>query len=365
MEDLYGILEVEKTATKEEIKKSYRNLAKKYHPDINKNDKEAEEKFKKVSMAYDILSDDKKRKEYDYGKVNNGFGGGNPFQNFSDIFTGFSDFGFFNNHTKRNQENENLNKNINIRINITLQEAFSGTTKRVKYYQNIMCKDCSGTGCEGKEDKETCQKCKGRGSINVTMGQYISMAITCDECNGVGYKIKNKCKTCNGKRINVVEKTIDIKIPRGIFNGNKIHLKGAGHFYSENNYGDIVALIIVEEDKEIKILNNRETYSEIFIPFSIFICGGKIKFKTLHGIKEYEIDLEKNRIGNGSKLRFNGLGFPEHETSYNYTAHYLRLFVEFPQKIDDEIKEKIKEIEINKETYPKYFEKIGENFNVN
>lgn len=243
----YDILGVSKTASLDEIKKSYRKLAMKYHPDRNPDNKEAEELFKEAAEAYEVLSDQEKRAKYDKfghdGYQNMNYGGGNThhmnmddiFKNFGDIFGGGIDLGdifgggFGGGSAKRKKTGPVAQRGHDVihDITITLQEAYLGTKKEVGYYHAFACKDCSHQGYKNKTDLETCSDCKGMGQVRYQQG-FFSVAQACYKCQGQGFIIKNPCSTCKGQSRKQEFERFSINIPAGIFDGAELRVAGKG-----------------------------------------------------------------------------------------------------------------------------------------
>lgn len=281
MEDLYKILGVSKTATDDEIRKAYKKLAIKYHPDKNPGNKDAEEMFKKVSGAYEVLSNKEKRQQYDMGGMNNPFGnssgfrrpgGGNPFE---DIFGG--GFGFediFGGMGGRQQNPENVVKNINASLNVTFEEAVNGCVKNLTLKTPIICKECKGTGEDVHSKIVTCQTCHGNGYIVDHMNFLNAIRggrMRCPQCNGKGKIFSGKCNHCHGSGKEGLEtRTIKINIPPGAFNGLKLRVSGEGEYNPfGNRKGDLfITLIVPNQSSNGKFTRqadsiNLETFVEI------------------------------------------------------------------------------------------------------
>ncbi|MBQ3490234.1 MAG: DnaJ domain-containing protein, partial [Clostridia bacterium] len=240
MRDYYEVLGVSKSASDDEIKKAYRSLAKKYHPDMNPGDKEAEEKFKEVNQAYAVLSDPEKKARYDqygpeaaegnYGGGGFGdFGGGFGFD-INDIFGDLFGGGFGGGRARKNgpQRGDDLAQ----RITISFEEAAFGCKKDIKYTKIEHCSDCNGNGCAPGSSPKTCSKCNGTGQMRVQQRTPLGVfqtTKTCDACGGAGQTISNPCKKCKGSGMSSVTKTLEVSIPAGIDNGQRISLRGMGN----------------------------------------------------------------------------------------------------------------------------------------
>ncbi|MEJ2665030.1 MAG: DnaJ domain-containing protein [Spirochaetia bacterium] len=233
--DYYEVLGVQRTATKDEIKKAYRKLAIQYHPDRNPGNKDAEEKFKEATEAYEILADDKKRQTYDqFGFAGiEGMGSGahdfsSVFRDFEDIFGDFSGIfdSFFGGGTRRrssSRSNRMRGADLRFDLEIDFQEAVFGTTKEISYQRNDTCSSCNGSGAEGGSGKTMCPSCGGSGQVRRSSG-FFSIASTCPSCRGEGYIIKNPCRVCNGNGLVKKKRVIKVTIPQGIENGRRIHI---------------------------------------------------------------------------------------------------------------------------------------------
>ena len=290
--DYYEVLQISKNATEAEIKKAYRKLALKYHPDRNQGDKEAEEKFKMVNEAYQVLSDPKKRAIYDRygyeGLQNNGFSGFSDISesDLYDIFESFFgdiggfDFGF---SSKKNVQKYPLD--IQIEIEIEFYEAVFGCKKDISYEYFATCKRCDGTGDESKE-LYTCPECKGRGEVYYRQG-FMTFSQTCSRCQGTGRVVKNKCKECHGKGYVKKTQNATINIPAGIDYANRVRVSGLGNERNSQR-GDLYVLVMIKEDEHF-VRDGLDVYIEVPIFFTKAILGGKIKVPTLRG--EAVIDL--------------------------------------------------------------------------
>lgn len=257
--DYYKILEVEKSATQEEIKKSYRKLAAKYHPDRNPGDKVAENKFKEISAAYDVLGDPNKRSNYDRfgsaGASSSGGGGVNMediFENFSDIFEGGGFSSFFGGRNRRggNQRGVNRGEDLQETVHLSLEEIFKGVKKTISIKRYTSCSSCKGSGAKNSSDKVDCFNCKGTGQYrkvaNTFMGDIVTSS-TCEMCLGTGKIIKDKCSTCRGESRIISTENIEIDIPEGVEERTNFVLKGKG---CDPKWGGVAGdLIIVIKEK--------------------------------------------------------------------------------------------------------------------
>lgn len=280
--DYYNILGVDKNASKEDIKKAYRKLAMKYHPDKNPGDKESEEKFKELTSAFDVLSDDNKKKEYDmYGNSGNRFQGyGFSMDDiFGDFFSG-AGFGFdIKNDIKNTRKRGN---DVRITFSVNLSDVIFGITKKIKYERNTKCDRCNGLG---GSDIRTCTTCSGKGvrvmSQNTPFGRF-QQTTTCGECGGNGQKIHNKCVFCGGTGVKKSEEIVDITIPPGVSDGMILTLENYGNFILNGDYGNLLIQINEIPDNKFKRSRNDLFYEEK-ITISDAVLGTKKVINTPHG----------------------------------------------------------------------------------
>lgn len=295
--DYYEVLGVSKGASDADIKKAYRGLAKKYHPDMNPGDKEAEAKFKEVNEAYDVLSDADKRSKYDrYGHAafdpsagggGSGFGGGFGGFDFGDIFSSFFGGGGSTERSRANMAVEG--EDIMARLTISFEEAAFGCKKDVSFARVEVCSDCQGSGAAKGTKPETCQTCRGTGRVTVqqqTMLGYMQTQRACQSCHGTGRIIKTPCKNCNGKGYVKVPKRLEVSIPAGIDSMQRIVLRGQGS--AGRNGGANGDLIIEVRVKEHTIFTRegKNLYCEIPITFSQAALGADIDIPVLGGKTE-------------------------------------------------------------------------------
>ena len=261
--DYYEVLGISKNASEDEIKKAYRSLAKKYHPDMNPGDAEAEARFKEVNEAYDVLSDSDKKAKYDRfghdafdpasgGGGYGGFGGfGGADFDFGDIFSSFFGGGGGSSRSRANAPQEG--DDVGTRVSISFEEAAFGCKKEVSFARIESCPDCGGSGAQGSSDVEKCPECRGLGRVTVrqqTMLGYMQTQRTCQRCAGRGKIIKNPCKNCNGKGRIRINKKLEVNIPSGIDDGQNIILRGQGSAgLNGGPSGNLIIEIRVREDK--------------------------------------------------------------------------------------------------------------------
>jgi molecular chaperone DnaJ len=292
--DYYEVLEVSKSCSGAELKKSYRKLAMKYHPDRNPDDQEAEERFKQINEAYQVLSDDEKRTIYDrYGKAGlEGQGMGGGFGNMDDIMDVFNSMfngggfgGGFGQQTRRDP-NQKYALDFEVELPLSFNEAIFGTQKEIPLKYKTACNDCNGTGAEGGK-LETCDYCQGQGQIIMRQGP-MTFAQTCPKCHGEGRRAATACKSCDGEGYQYEEEKVTINIPAGVDSGNRLRVQGRGNVAKSGSRGDAYVTFIVEEDEHF-IRNGSDIYIEVPVFFTQAILGETITIPTLKGEKELQL----------------------------------------------------------------------------
>ncbi len=296
--DFYEILGVSKSADATEIKKAYRKLAMQYHPDRNPGNKEAEEKFKEAAEAYEVLSDEKKRSQYDqYGHAgyqNMHQGGGSHHMNMDDIFKNFGDiFGGFDFGDIFGQANQTRKKkgptparghDLAQEITLTMKESYLGVTKEISYYHAFACQECQQQGYKNKNDVQSCTTCKGAGQIRFQQG-FFSIAQPCTTCNGQGFIIKNPCTACKGQSRKQEYDRFELKIPKGVFDGAELRLAGkgdAGVFGGPS--GDLFIKIKVLPSPLFKRVEN-DLICTLLVPYSQLVFGSQVEIEHIDGSK--------------------------------------------------------------------------------
>lgn len=341
--DYYEVLGVEKSADQDTIKKAYRTLAKKYHPDINKSP-DAVEKFKEVQEAYEILSDESKKSLYDrYGHAGvdpqaaGGFGGGAGGFNFGDFDVGdiFSSFfgGRGGSNSRRNSPMQGDDKYLQMEISF-LDAAF-GVKKVISLNVDEKCSDCNGTGAKGGSDYETCSQCNGTGTVRSqqrTMFGVFESTTTCPRCNGKGKVIKNKCDTCHGDGYVRKKVNVDVSVPAGINSGQQLRIAGKGERgINGGPNGDLYIEIIVASHKHFTRKAN-DIYVTIPISYVDATLGCKLDVPTIHG--DVTIDVPAG-IQNGQQLRIKGKGIKDLRSN-TLGDEYVILDIKVPTKLTKE-----------------------------
>lgn len=344
--DYYEVLGVSKTATEDEIKKAYRKLSKKYHPDINK-EPGAEEKFKEISEAYEMLSDAQKRAAYDqYGHAANdpnfgaggfgGFGGGGFEDIFSSFFGGGGGFGGFSSgQNRRNMPRQG--SDLQYRIHLTFEEAIFGKKETITYKREAECHSCHGNGAKAGTHPETCSKCHGSGMIQVAQQTMFGRMMTqtaCDQCGGTGQIIKEKCETCHGHGRTQESHKVSVTIPAGVEDGQQMRLSGQGEAgYNGGPYGDLYVVFSVAES-DLFDRDGSEIYYEQPISFVQAALGDEIEIPTVHGKVKLKVPAGTQT---GTTFRLKGKGAPKLRSSSMGDQH-VKVQVLVPKDLSEKQK---------------------------
>lgn len=354
--DYYEVLGVEKNATAEDIKKAYRKLAIKYHPDKNPGNKEAEEKFKEAAEAYSVLSDADKKARYDqFGHA--GVEGAGPdfsggFGNLNDILNdlfggafggGFGGFGGFGGGFSGSQRQQRVyrGRDIRVRVKLTLEEIAKGTEKEISIEKNVPCTECGGKGAKNSSDIQTCPACKGSGQVQRVVNSFLGQTVTystCQQCGGEGKIIKNPCKSCNGTGLVRKRETIKVNIPAGVEAGMQLTVHGEGHAAKNNGInGDLLVVIEEQPHKDLRREGNNLYYTKV-ISIPEAILGTETTIPCLDG--EYKIKVDPG-TQSGEVLRLRGRGLPS-VNGYGGTGDlYVKIAVWVPKKLSKESREAI------------------------
>lgn len=345
----YEVLEVSKTASGEEIKKAYRKKAIQFHPDKNPDNKEAEEKFKEAAEAYEILSNEEKRRRYDQfghagmngGYGNGGFGNGGMsmddiFSQFGDIFGGHFGFGGFGNGGSSRRTNRG--SDLRVKVKLTLKEVSTGVDKKIKVKKYISCSHCKGTGAEGGDAHSTCSTCKGSGHVtrvmNSIFGQMQTTAV-CPSCNGEGKTITKKCPQCAGEGIVRDEEVIALSIPAGVMEGMQLSVSGKGNAARRGGVnGDL--LVVIEEEPHPELLrDHNDLVYNLLLSFPTAAMGGTVEIPTLDGKAKVKLDPGTQP---GKVLRLRNKGLPSIR-SYGTGDLVVNIAVYVPESLTKEQKE--------------------------
>ena len=347
--DYYEVLGVDRNADAATIKKAYRQLAKKYHPDMNPGDKEAEQKFKEAAEAYSVLSDDNKRHQYDqfgHAAFEQGGGGAGGFDfNGADMGDIFGDiFGDLFGGGSRRRANNGPMKGANLRasVRITFEEAVFGCEKELELSLKDECTNCHGTGAKPGTSPETCPKCGGRGQVVMTQQSLFGMVqnvTTCPDCGGTGKIIKEKCTSCGGTGYTSSRKKIKVSIPAGIDNGQCVRFAGKGEPGTNGGpRGDLLVEVVVQRHPIFQ-RQDMNIYSTAPMSFAQATLGGDVRISTIDGDVMYNV---KPGTQTDTRIRLKGKGVPSLRNKSVRGDHYVTLVVQVPTRLNNEAKEALK-----------------------
>lgn len=352
--DYYEVLEVSKSSTADEIKKAYRKVAMKYHPDRNPGDKEAEEKFKEAAEAYEVLSDENKKARYDrYGHqafgpgMGGGFGGGGMnmediFSQFGDIFGsgGFGDF-FGGAQTQRGRGRRGSNLRVKVRLNY--EEIAAGVTKSIKVKKYVQCNSCNGSGAKDRNSIQDCKTCHGTGQVRKVTNTFLGQMQTvtqCPSCNGEGSTITAHCSSCKGEGKVYGEETIDIRIPPGVQDGMQLSMSGKGNAGERGGMsGDLI--ILIEEEKHAELHRDGMNVGyELHISFPEAVFGTTVEVPTIDGRAKIKIPPGTQ---SGKLFRLKGKGFPD-INHYGKGDQLVNVNIWTPQHVSEDEKEALRKM---------------------
>ena len=347
--DYYEVLGVPRDADEAALKKAYRALAKKYHPDTNQGNPEAEAKFKEASEAYGVLSDPEKRRQYDqFGHAafeNGGAGGAGGFDFTGEMGDIFGDlFGdlFGGGRSRRAYNGPMKGANLRTSVRITFEEAVFGTEKEIEMNLKDTCTQCGGTGAKPGTQPQTCPKCGGKGRIVTTQQTMFGMIRNeqvCPDCGGKGTIVKEKCPHCYGTGYTQSRKKIQVSIPAGIDDGQSIRIRGKGELGTNGGErGDLLVEVIVSNHPIFK-RQDVNIYSTVSISFATAALGGPIRIKTVDGEVEYEV---KPGTQTDTRIRLKGKGVPSLRNKSVRGDHYVTLVVQVPERMNEEQKEALR-----------------------
>lgn len=353
--DYYEVLGVDKNADEAAIKKAYRALAKKYHPDMNPGDAEAEKKFKEASEAYAILSDPEKKRQYDqYGHAafEGGAGGAGGFGGFDFNSADFGDifgdiFGDLFGGGRRGRANNGPMKGANLRtsVRITFEEAVFGVDKEIELTLKDECTTCRGTGAKPGTSPETCPKCGGKGQVVFSQQSFfgtVRNVQTCPDCGGSGKIVKEKCTDCHGSGYIANKKKIQVSIPAGIDNGQSVRIREKGEpGVNGGPRGDLLVEVIVQRHPIFQ-RQDYNIYSTVPVSFAVAALGGEVVIDTVDGKVIYDV---KAGIQTDTKVRLKGKGVPSLRNKEVRGDHYVTLVVQVPDKLSHEAKELLKQFD--------------------
>lgn len=382
--DYYDVLGVTKGASAEEIKKAYRKMAIKYHPDKNPGDKQAEDNFKEAAEAYEVLSNPEKKQRYDHyghagvgGAAGGGYGGGG--MNMDDIFSQFGDiFGgggspfesFFGGGGQQSRGGRRVSKgsNLRIKVKLTLEEIANGTEKKIKVNKQIACKTCDGSGAKDRSSISTCNTCGGSGAVrrvtNTILGQMQTTS-TCPTCNGSGQQVTAKCTSCHGEGILRGEETITINIPAGVSDGMQLSMSGKGNAAPHGGVpGDLIILIEEIPHETLKREGNNVVY-DLHLSIIDAALGHSVEVPTIDGKAKIKIEPGTQ---SGKLLRLKGKGIPE-VNSYHRGDEIIHVNIWTPKALSSEERSMLEKLRESPNFKPQpgkhdksFFEKMKEYF---
>jgi len=355
--DYYEILGINKNASKDEIKKAYRQMAMKYHPDKNPDNKEAEEKFKEAAEAYEVLSNEDKKARYDQfghegmrgGFGNQGFTDVNDiFSHFSDIFGGSSIFDdFFGGGGQRGRSQRRSSgrpgSDLRVTLKLTLEEIAAGVTKKLRIKKLVTCDACKGNGAEGGSSKTSCPVCHGSGEVKQVsrsvFGQFVNIT-TCSNCGGEGSVIDNPCRKCRGDGRVKDEVTIKIDVPPGVHEGSYMTLRGQGNVGKRNGRAGDIIVVFQEEEHKYFIREEDDIIYDLHISFSVAALGDEVEVPTLTGKAKLKIE-PGTSAGKLLKMRGKGIKHLNHSSSGD---EYVRININVPKKLSFKEKDLLREL---------------------
>ncbi|MFN0127829.1 MAG: molecular chaperone DnaJ [Verrucomicrobiales bacterium] len=350
--DFYEVLGVDRQASTEDIKKAYRKMAMQYHPDRNPGDKAAEEKFKEIGEAYEILSDDQKRAAYDRfghaafqqgGNAGGGFGGGavDPFEIFREVFGGATGGGgifeeFFNGGGRRTRDGRQRGSDLRYDLQITLEEAASGVEKELELEKLGVCDECAGSGSRGGGTK-TCTTCKGHGQVIASRG-FFQIQQTCPECGGTGQIISNPCGPCHGQGRLTTKSRIKLRIPAGIQQGSRLRSSGNGEAGIRGGTAGDLYVVIHLKEHDVFERDEDDLHCTVPIGFGVATLGGEATVPTLEGRATVKVPPGTQ---SGTIFRLRSKGMPELNSTRRGDL-LVRTQVEVPTRLNSEQREKLR-----------------------
>lgn len=380
--DYYEVLGLKKGASEDEIKKAFKSMARKYHPDLHPDDKEAAEKFKEINEAYEVLSDSEKRARYDQfghagvdpnyggGAGAGGFGGFGGFGDVGDIFDsifggGFGGFGG-GRSTASSANAPHRGGDVNANVTIDFMEACKGAKKKMRVTHMVKCDQCSGTGADANTKTSSCTECHGQGSVRVnqrTPFGVISTTKVCPRCGGKGKIVTNPCSKCRGSGRQRVTTDIELKIPAGIDNGQILRVSGQGDAGLNSGPNGDLNVSVTVRPHELFTRSGNDIFCEIPISYAQAVLGDKVTVPTIKGKVEYEIP-EGTQSGTKFRLRGEGVKYLGRES---YGDQYVTVVVEVPKRLTKQQKELLKKFddcleEKNQAKRQNFFEKLKRRF---
>jgi molecular chaperone DnaJ len=351
--DYYEVLGVEKTASKEELKKAYRKLAMQFHPDRNPDDKDAEEKFKEAAEAYEILSSDEKRANYDRFGHEGLRGGQQGFSDINDIFSHFSDiFGgasifddFFGGGQRRTRRRTGgtPGSDLKVTLQLTLEEIAEGTNKKLKIKKQVKCSECGGSGAEAGTSKNTCPVCHGTGEVKTVsrsvFGQFVNIT-ACNNCNGEGTVIDKPCRKCMGDGRVQDEVSIKIDVPAGVGDGNYMTLRNDGNAGKRGGPSGDLIVVFKEIQHQYFVREGDDILYDLFVSYPEAVLGGDVEVPTLNGKAKLKLD-SGTPSGKLLKMREKGIRHLNHSGRGD---QIVRVNISVPKKLSSKEKELMREL---------------------
>lgn len=367
VKDYYKVLGVDKSASLDEIKSAYRKLAKQYHPDLHPGDEAAAEKFKEINEAYSVVGDADKRAKYDRGEMDDQFGGGsgfNPFggqggfsaSGFDDLFNMFTGGFGFGGGSRGGRKAQQAGSDVTVNVELTFMEAVLGCKKSIKFSRVEKCRTCGGTGAKDDSCVKTCDKCNGSGQVRQTyttvFGQQTVIG-QCDKCHGTGTIVTDTCKTCGGKGVSSVSRTIDVTIPAGVEDGTVLQLSGEGNAARGKNSvnGNLLLVVSVKPSKLFK-RDGMDLFVTVPVTFQTAACGGEIEIPSPDGVFIHKLG---EGTVNGDTLRFRGKGVKGRRGTLSAGDLYATIEVEVPKTLTKAQKKALEDFErdATAKSYPK------------
>lgn len=341
--DYYEVLGVSRSASADEVKKAYRQLALKFHPDRNPDNKEAEESFKEASEAYQILSDAENRAKYDqFGHAafsqGNGFNGFTDFGSFADEIFGDLFSSFFGTSSSGRTGRKRGGRDLQYQLEIELEEAATGIERTITINRPVVCDGCTGTGAKAGTSPQRCKQCEGAGQVRVQQG-FFAISRTCPVCRGVGSIIVDPCATCQGSGTNAKEVELKIKVPAGIDSGQRLKLRAEGEVISDGPPGDLYVEVAIKPHRLFQ-RQDTEIVCEVPISYSQAVLGGEIEVPTLQGDISMKIPPS---TPSGKVFRLRGKGIVDMRTGKCGDQH-VRTFVHVPKTVGDRQRELLEEL---------------------
>ena len=349
--DFYEVLGVERNASSEDIKKAYRKLAIKYHPDKNPGDQKAEDKFKEISAAFEVLKDEEKRQKYDqFGHDAFSGGGGfsrgvDPFDLFKDVFGGSGGGGgfgsifddFFGGSGEGTATEGSQGADLRVSVKITLEQAAKGVEKEIKYHHHGECVKCDGSGASSGSGKVMCSTCGGIGQVASNQG-FISIRRTCPSCSGTGVMIEKPCQACKGEGRVRKQGKVKVKVPPGVSHGNRLCSRGRGDAGARGGQAGDLYVDVLIEDHPLFERDEDDLFHDIQIPFALAALGGTIEVPTLDGKVSLKVPTGTQ---SNKTFRLRDHGMPNLRYASRKGDLYVKIAIEVPKKLSKEQKDSL------------------------